>query len=211
MLQARTDDMFQTAYAQLSQPERSFVDRLVADMADAAARHGVSAADLIDTPLPAALRERDTRGWLDRPLVRAAITDKLTALRWQAEISMDRLIRELYSIATFNITDIMSFDSFGEVTYDLEDATPEQRAAIESVEMDKSDGMTRSTRTKMKVKAHSKLGAIKQLTDLLGGVDAPHSYRASKTSSAVPQLTDDRSTAQAADDYARFMEGGTDE
>lgn len=197
--------MFQTAYQQISDAERGFVDRLVHDIAEGASRHGGRIADLIDTPLPQELHKRDTRGWLQRPLVLAAITDQLRELQLRQDISLDRIVRELHAIATFSLGDITRYDSVGDPYFDLDNATPEQWAAIKSVEVEKSDGLSRSTKTKMKIQTHDKLGAAKMLIELLGGTDADNPYRKSAATGKAPVLTDDHSAQHAADEYQRFI------
>lgn len=202
MLQVRSSDMFQSAYQQISEPERVFVDRLVEE----AARHG-RVADLIDSPLPDTLHEIDTRGWLQRPLVLAAITEQLRELQLREDISLDRIMRELHAIATFSLEDIISIDELGLPKIDLENATPAQWAAIKSIEVETNDGLTRATKVKIKIHLHDKIGALKMLSDMLGGYDPDNPFRKSDQTRNAPALTDNTSTQQAADEYQRFIEG----
>jgi len=205
MLQVPHTNMFQTSYQQISDAERGFVDRIVRDIAEGAKRHGARVADLIDAPLPRELIERDTRGFLQRPMVLAAVTERLIRLQLQQDINLDRYVRELHAIATFSVEDIMRYDALGDPYFDLENATPEQLAAIESIDVEKSDGLSRSSKTKMKFKAHSKIAAIKILIDLHGGADADNPYRKSSSTNKTPTLTDQTTTQQAADEFQRFI------
>lgn len=197
--------MFQTAYQQVTPAERVFVDRLVSEMVEAAKRHGRRVDDLIGAPLPPDLRRHDPRGWLDRPLVVAAVTERLRELQLREDISLDAIVRELHAVAKFNLKDVTKYDSMGDPYFDLEGATPDQWAAIESIEIEKSDSLTRSSKSKIKIKTHSKLVAAKMLLDLLGGSEAENPYRRAAQSGRTPQLTDQTTAAQAADEYSRMI------
>lgn len=206
MLQVRDYDMFQTAYKQLSAPERSFVDRLMREIEDGLQKHGVNAGELLDTPIPDAIRARDTRNWLDRPLIRAAITEQLVQLELRQKITLDRIVREYHAIATFNLSDIMSFDTVtGEPTFDFDNATPEQMAAIKQIDVESGGSLHQATKTKIKVQTHDKIAALKALTDLLGGNDADNPYRQGKKTGNAPQITDDKTAQQMADEYQRMI------
>ncbi len=202
MLQVRSSDMLQSAYYQISEPERVFVDRLVAE----AARHG-RVSDLIDAPLPPELHEIDTRGWLQRPLILAAIHEQLQTLQLNEEISLPRIMRELHAIATFTLESIMQFDQFGQPQIDLENATPAQWAAIKSIEMETTESLTRANKVKIKVQMHDKLGALKMLSDMLGAYEPDNPFRKADKTRNAPSLTDGVSSQQAADEYQRFIEG----
>lgn len=198
-------DLFRTAYEQITPQERVFVDRIVREMSESAARHGRPIGDVIDAPMPAELRQADTRGWLQRPLVVAAITERVHELQHYEDVSIDTVIRQLHAIATFDITEAMGLDEFDEPTIDLAALTPDQRAAIEMIEVDKTDGMMKSTRTKIKVKSHSKIAALKQLAELLGGTEAANSYIERQRTVNAPRLTDQTTTEQAGDAYQRMI------
>ena len=201
-------DLFRSAYNQITSAERSFVDRLVTQMVEEAQRHNKPLTMLIGAPIPTALAQSDTRGWLQRPLVVAAITERIQEVQHYKDVSIDTLIRQLYAIATFSLEEITAFDEAGDPYYDLENATADQWAAIEGIEVEKSDSLTRSTKTKIKIKRESKLGAIKQLTDLLGGPEAVHSYMKQQRATHTPQLTADSTVGDAADEYQRMIEDG---
>lgn len=198
-------DLFRSAYNQITSAERSYVDRLVAQMVEEAQRHGKPLTVLLDTPIPPALVAQDARGWLQRPLVVAAITERIREVQHYKDISIDTLIRQLFAIATFSLEEITKFDEYGDPYIDLESATADQWAAIESIEVDKSDGLTRTTKTKIKIKRESKTGAIKQLTELLGGPEAVNSYLKQQRAAHIPALPDNSSVIDAADEYQRMI------
>lgn len=198
-------DLFRSAYNQITSAERSYVDRLVAQMVEQAQAHNVPLTHLIGAPIPPALAASDTRGWLQRPLVIAAITERVQEIQHYKDVSIDTLIRQLFAIATFSLEEITKFDEAGDPYFDLENATPDQWAAIESIEAEKTDGLSRSQRTKIKIKRESKTSAIKQLTELLGGPEAVNSYLKQQRAAHVPQLTDASTVGDAADEYQRMI------
>lgn len=198
-------DLFRSAYNQITSAERSYVDRLVAQMVEEAQRHGKPLTVLLDTPIPPALTAQDARGWLQRPLVVAAITERIRDVQHYKDISIDTLVRQLFAIATFSLEEITKFDEYGDPYIDLESATADQWAALESIEVEKSDGLTRTTKTKIKIKRESKTAAIKQLTELLGGAEAVNSYVKQQRAAHVPQLTDSSTVTDAADEYQRMI------
>jgi hypothetical protein len=205
MLQVPSTDMLRSAYQQVSEPERYFVDRLTEQLVRHAHLHDIRLDALLDSPLPAALQPLDTRGYLQRPLVLAALTERLHALQLDKDISLDRVVRELHAIATFSLESIMGFDDLGNPVIDLDNATPEQWAAIKSVEVETNDGLTRATKVKIKIQTHDKLGAIKQLADMLGAYEANNPYRKADKRTSTPILSDTTTAQQAADEYARFI------
>lgn len=198
-------DLFRTAYNQITSAERSYVDRLVAQMVEEAQARGRPLTDLVDAPIPPALTKQDSRGWLQRPLVIAAITERVRDVQHYKDISIDTLIRQLFAIATFSLEEITRFDDMGDPYFDLENASADQWAALESIDVEKSDGLSRTTKTKIKIKRESKTAAIKQLTELLGGPEAVNSYLKQQRASHTPQLTDSSTVSDAADEYQKMI------
>lgn len=197
--------MFETAYRQITDAERSFVDTIVRELVEAARRLGQRIALALNRPLPDALLARDTRGWLQRPLVRAAITEQINALALAEEINLENTARELHAIAHFNIQDVLRYDAIGDPYFDLEGASREQMAAIKSIEIEKSDGLTRSSKTKIKIQTHDKVAALKMEMALMGVEDGDSPYRKSDRSGRVPTLTNDATAEQVGDAYASMI------
>lgn len=198
-------DLFRTAYQQITPAERAFVDRIVRDMAESARRFGRPVGDAIDATIPHELIEQDRRGWLQRPLVIAAVTERISELQHYDDVSIDTVIRQLHAIATFDLTEVLELDDFGEPAINLTNLTPDQRAALEAIDIDKTDGVMKSTRTKIKIKAHSKIAALKQLAELLGGTEAANSYIERQRTINAPRLNDQTTIDGAADQYQKFI------
>lgn len=205
MLQVRSTDMFRTAYQQVSIAERTFVDQLVREIADSARRHGRSIALILDQPLPDAIHERDTRGWLQRPLIVAAITEQVQALALREEINLENTAREIHALAHSNMDDYFRVDAAGDPYFDLDGLSREQMAAIQSIEIEKSDGLTRSNKTKVKIRLHDKIAALKMELALMGIDDGDNPYRKADKAGRTPTLASDTTAEQAADNYASMI------
>ena len=89
----------------------------------------------------------------------------------------------------------------GDPYFDLDNLTREQMAAIAQIEIEKSDGLTRSSKTKVKIKLHDKIAALKMEMALMGVEDGDNPYRKSERTTRTASLTD----ANAADEYARLI------
>ena len=202
--------IFASAYRQLGSAERSFVDAAVRQIEDAADRAGERISLALNRPIPVKIVNQ-SRGLLENALVCAAITERITQIAADRELTSQRLIKELLGIATSNINDFMSFDDEDMPYFDLSKATPEQLATIKSVDVESNaDGLSRAGKTKIKIVFHDKLPAIKMLGDHVGmwASDNPY-YRAEQAkSSDKSALPADATPEQAADLYAGYLTGG---
>lgn len=199
--------MFQSAYAQISSAERHFVDRLVDALADAARIAGQSIRLALSRPLPAALHQRDTHGWLARPLVQAAITEKVNERADADEINPQRWIREVVAIATFDLTDYFSVDEMGDPVFDVEGLRcAQQSGAIKQIDIEKTDNLTRTNKVKIKIQAHDKLAALKMWAGFMGLDDGENPHRrADRAAQEAPVLTEGMSSTEAGEAYARLI------
>lgn len=197
--------MFQSAYAQISSPERSFVDMLVRELKEAARRLGQRISLALGRPLPQAIIDRDTKGYLQRPLVRAAINEQVTALALEEEINPANWIREVHAIAHANIGDILQYDEVGDPYFDLDGAPRDLLAAVASVEVEKSDGLTRSSKTKIKIKMHDKLAALKMEAAYMGLDDGDNPHRRADKAAQQVQLTENTTPEAAAEAYSQMI------
>ena len=199
--------VFQSAYSQISTAERHFVDRIVDALAEAARIAGQSIRYALGKPLPAALRSRDTHGWLDRPLVQAAISEKVLQRADADEITAERWIREVVSIATFNLLNYMTIDSFGNQVIDIAALeAAEQSGAIKQIDVETTDNLTRSNKTKIKIVTHDKLAALKLWGAYLGLDDGENPHRrADRAAQDMPAITESTTATEAGEAYARLI------
>ena len=207
MLQVPPTGMFRSAYQQISAAERHYVDTLVAEIATSAARHGRPVSDALDAPLPQALIDADKRGWLQRPLVLAAVYQRVQDQALRDDISLESTAREIHAIAHSDLADYFEQDIAGDlVMRPLDEIPPEKRRAIAQIDIEKSEGgFTRGDKMKIRLKFHDKIAALKMEMALMGVEDGDNPYRKSTRGDRIPQITDQTTADQAADEYARMI------
>ena len=198
--------MFQSAYGQISAAERRFVDQLVDALAEAARVANRSIRLALRHPVPDALRQRDHHGWLDRPLVQAAITEQVSQRADANEITEEHWIREVVTIAQFDLTDFFTVDALGHPQFDMVRLRQaEQSGAIKQIEVEQTDNLNNS-RTKVKIQAHDKMAALKMWAAYLGLDDGDNpSRRADRAAQEAPVLTENTSATEAGEAYARLI------
>lgn len=200
--------VFASAYRQLQPAQRAFVDAAITSIENAANRAKERISLALNRPIPSDIVER-SGGMLDNPMVCAAITERITALAAEQELTASRLIKELMAISTANINNFIEFDPDTDLPmFTLHNATPEQMAAIKSVEVETNgDSLTRGSKSKIKLTFHEKLPAIKMLGEYIGlwSGDNPH-FRAEQARAADKTALPDTATPeQAADEYQRYL------
>lgn len=194
-----------TAYDQLKPTERIFVDAYVATDNPIRAIIAANSA-LASQPSVAQVRAHDM---LKRPLVQAAIAQKIDKLAEKYDVSVNALVRELAFVAKANMGDYVRITPEGEPFVDLSTATPEMLAAIQSVTVeDVKEGRGPDAREIRKVKftLHDKLSAIDKLMRKHGAY-APVGVAVTGQLTLTAETVKETMTAeQAADMYARSLE-----
>lgn len=121
----------------------------------------------LNLPIPTEYIKR-SRQALNRPVLRAAIAERIIEVSRQEDISPDRAVREFSAIAFSDITDYLQTGYFGEPSLKpLAEIPPDKAGAIKSIECQPGHMGTR-----WKITMHDKLPALKTLTDMMG-VTAP--------------------------------------
>jgi len=199
--------MLQSAYRQLDATEKAFVDGYVRDLEREAARTFDRLSNALYRPIPADVVEA-ARGLLDRPLVTAAITERVNDLARDQEITRDRIVREIGGIAFSTLADYGTVGNDGMFQLDLRNVTPEQMARVESIEVEESfNPSSGGARKKMKIKMHAKLPALLKLAEYAGIVADSEHWKAANARPVVPSLPDGVTVEQAGDLYARAIGG----
>lgn len=198
---------FQNAYSQLRAKELLFVQAYLATdnprMAALAAH-----PELQSRPQLADVRALDM---LKRPLVRAAIAEKLHEVMSRYEVTTDRVVQEIAKVGFANMGDYIQLTSDGEPYIDLSGLSPEQMAAIAEVTVeDFKEGRGEDARDvrRVKFKLHDKLSGLDKLMKRLGAY-APERRELSGpggTPIPVAQLTVEMTAESAADYYAQMLE-----
>lgn len=191
-----------SAYRQLRPTEKSFVDGFVAFVEREAERKGERISNFlyreIDTETVA-----NSRGLLEKPMVRAAISERINEIAQATELTVGRIVKELSSIAFSNHLDYAQVGEDGYPTWDFTKCTPEQMAAVKSFELDETD-----RRRRLKVVTHDKLAALTLLARYTGMLenDNPHwrADTARPVNAALPANIDEQG---AADAYSRMING----
>lgn len=198
---------FASAYRQLQPVEKAYVDGYVRDIEAQFARRGERISNALYYAIPADVVEA-SRGMLDRPLVRAAITERINELAAASELTGARVIKELMAMAFSNVEHYMPLGADGLPSFDMTRCTPEQLSAIQSFEIEEN---MRGGR-KIKFKLHPKLDALDKLMRYMGLLDADNSQWRSEqakpigagTSNALSAAVSENTAAEA---YARFLNG----
>lgn len=199
------------AYRQLKPVERAFVDAYLSDLQQNAVAAGQKVIEFLKGST------RDSRNkvahWhaqqmMQKPLVRAAISERVAELTRAMEISAYNVLSEVANIGRSSLGHYMTIDAAGFPDFDLTKCTPEQLAAIQSVELEYD---AYGNKKKFKIKLHDKLGALDKLMRYMGLFDAenkPNVVDMQPSAPAAKQITARVSTTQAADLYARTLRGG---
>lgn len=200
--------MFASAYKQLTPAERSFVDAVVVEMERAADRANERVSNALYRPLPEEIRER-SHGMLERPMVTAAITERINEISAAQDLTIARVVKELMASAFSNMGNYMTLDDEGAPVFSLSHCTPEQLAAIKSIDLEEvGDGITKPIKRKWKVTLHEKLPAMKMLAEYMGMLqpDNPH-WRVQIDNMNMLQLQAGATPQQAGEEYAKYLDG----
>lgn len=198
--------MFASAYRQLTPAQRAFVDAATSEIDNAAQRANERISLALNRPIPEKVVAK-SHGMLENSIVCAAITERINEIAAAQELTAQRLVKELMSISTSNVGDYLTWDDEGNPSFDLNGCTPEQMAAIKTIEISRSGHELGPQNTKIKVQFHDKLASIKMLGEYIGlwSGDNPH-YRAEQAkamdTSALPA---DTTAEQAADTYQSYL------
>lgn len=207
--------IFVSAYRQLSPAEKQFTDGFVAALETRAVRSNRRIVELLQEPQPRPIDEREAM-LLDRPLVQAAIAERVKEIQDAQDLTAYRVLKELSAIAFSNLDDYMTRDSevfdgraYNMINFDFSKCTREQMSAIQSIdiEYDASGVVVR----KLKFKLHDKVAGLDRFMRYMGLLDPenPHYRETAKTISGKEPLGLPVHTtqSQAADAYAQFIEG----
>lgn len=198
---------FRPAYWQVEPMERKFVDGYVKDIETIADKTGQRLEAALHAPFPYELDQR-AAAMLARPMVRAAIAERIKELSELYDISIARTLRELSAIAYANIKNYIKICPLtGTPEIDLSNCTPEMMTAVKSFEIEDKPRGGR----KYKFQLHDKLGALAHVMRYQGLLadDNPHWRNAEQSSkpnqvSKLPAGIDDDAAAQL---YAREISG----
>lgn len=153
------------AYDNLSPSEQVFVDEYVTMLAGQAYLNSQPLNKLLNQPVPQSHVDK-SNGLLNRPLVRAAIAEKIDKI----DLSARKIVNEYMAVAFSSMKNyvriVENVDGWvNDAEVSLSDLTDEQFAAIQeiNVDYDKFTGQKKS----IKLKLYPKLDALKMLTEMM--------------------------------------------
>jgi hypothetical protein len=187
---------FASAYRQLRPYEKAYVDAYVADVEREANRAGERISAALGRPVPPGVIEA-SQGLLQRPLVCAAITERITEIAAASELTLQRVMKEFMAIGFASIGDYMQIGEDGQPWFDLTKCTPEQLSAIKSIKIEENFRGGR----KFEFTLHDKIAGLTALLKL--AEDA----RLAAPRNVTPALAGHATTEDAADLYASYVNG----
>lgn len=200
--------IFASAYKQLTPAERAFVDSAVVALEIAAHRAGEKVSYALNRQIPDSVVDRAPEGLLERPLVTAAITERIVQIAAEQDLTAPRVLKELSSISFANIKNYMRFEGDTPV-FDLRHCSPEELAAIKSIEIKSSgDGINGGGRSEIKIQFHEKIAAIKLLGEYLGLFKEDNPHRRGEQVKERIMAEADAPVEQLADMYAAQIGNG---
>lgn len=211
---------FRTAYDQLTPTERTFVDTYVATGEGVGATlaafpvftnggsRGISAAQV------------RTLDFIKRPLIMAAIAERMNAKMTQWDLTADRVLSELAKIAYSNIDDFID-RSTGEPIFDLspDQVTRDMMAAVGELKVEVyTEGRGEDAREvkRFTFKLHDKLAALEKAMKRLGLYEptkidlTSNGSTINGTSRNVPVVASTMTAAEAAELYGEALREDTE-
>lgn len=169
---ALTPIMFASAYRSLTAPEKAYVDDYVQQLERAANKAGEQISVALYRPIPPALVDA-SGGMLLKPMVLAAISERVTQLAADTEVNVRRIVKEYSAIAFSNINDYLEICPItGRPTYNLGQCTPEELSAVRKIE----HRVTSTGGEEFKFETYDKLKALDALARMFGLLQEENSY-----------------------------------
>lgn len=160
-----------SAYDMITEAERAVLEEYVSYAVTEQQRKRQRVDLALNLPVPAEFM-RKGRECFAKPVVLAALRERLLEESARRDISPDRVIREYGKIAFSDISDYLEQGSWGTVQLkDFANVSADKLGAIKSVET----RMGSNGATQVKLVLHDKFPALKALAELMGLVapDAP--------------------------------------
>ena len=190
--------LFASAYRQLTPVEKRYVDDYVQTLEKQADRDQQRLSNYLHVAIADETYEA-SNGMLDRPMVIAAITERVNEITAATELSPNRVIREYITLAFSNMNDYLTIDAYGNPEFDLASCTPEQLAAIKKVNFERNS----MGGEKLTFELHDKIKALDTLAKYIGLVEPDNEHW--RSSNARPLIDNAATVAQAADAYAAML------
>lgn len=203
---------FSSAYKQLSDYERDFVDgflRRVDTEAERRFEKLTITLERVASSLDLNTLDERSRDLFRKPIVSAAIRERAEQIAAERDLTPQRIIQEHAAIGLFNLQRF--FPDTGEdgvPRFDASNCNAVDWAAIQQIDIEETYGRNGTTR-KIKIKAHAKQQSLDAIAKFMGIDKADNAeYAAYKTLPAeMAQLPNSAGVAELAEKYARFIDG----
>lgn len=204
-MNALTPIHFTSAYRQLRPAEKLFVDGYVAALETEASDRFERISNVLDRRTIDAAAIDASRGLLEKPIVQLAIRERVLELAAASELTVQRVVKEVSTLAFSSMGDYMQVGEDGYPYFDLAKCTPEQLAAISHVKTETSP----RGGIKFEIKLHDKFGPLKELMQYMGmrEPDNPHWRAENAKPINAANLPGNVSDEAAADVYAKMING----
>lgn len=199
-----------SAYGQLSAVERDYVDRYIPEI-ERRAEDAKEPFQIFARSIPADLYD-NSRGLLDRPLVLAALAERVKAISEQSALTPWRIMKELQNIIFANMSDYtqLTTDRDGNIDriIDPSNCTPEQWAAVRKWKIDKNP----LGGSKVEFELHDKLKAIGLAMQVMGLNETGNAYwrdqeaKLQNAENRAATIAAGATDQQAADEFATYLE-----
>jgi hypothetical protein len=190
--------IFASAYRQLTPVEKRYVDDYVQTLERQADREQERLSNYLHLAIADDVYTA-SGGMLDRPMVIAAITERVNEITSATELSPNRIIKEYITIAFSNMSDYLTVDSYGNPEFDLTKCTPEQLAAIKKINFERNS----MGAEKLTFELYDKQKAMDMLAKYVGLIEPDNEHW--RSNNARPTIDALATVAQAADAYAAIL------
>lgn len=191
----------ESAYRTLHQSEKVFVDGFVDWLENKSNSLDRSIQYVASQPVPAHI-VRGSRGMFERPLVNAAITERVLEISASDDFNANQVLKRMRAIAMTSLGDFMEFDGDGKPVYNLHKATPEQLAAVKTwKEVPTKFGLPR-----YEFVLHDSVQALDRLGRYFGLWDKDSAdHRARVSDERTIGIPETANTAEAAQAYGKMI------
>lgn len=154
-----------TAYDLLTDSERTFVESHVREVELECIQRNERIGTALLRPIPGDVVAR-SRGLLEKPLVLAAIAQRLQEIADDRDLSPKRVIREMMAMAMSNMADFVACNEYGMPMSTIEKANRFQMSGVKKIEV--KAGMYGPSLT---IQLHDKQASLTQLAQMMGIID----------------------------------------
>lgn len=153
--------MIKSAYQNISKIEQEVVDAFVKYACEASEKKCVPVTNILNKPLPSEII-KETRGLLNKPLVQAAINEKLQQFENAKFLDKNRIIKEHNLLAFSNIADFLKINEYGQPEITLDNADREKLSAIQKLKI--TNGLVGTT---IELKMYDKQVSLNYISKLV--------------------------------------------